>query len=692
MTKKSQKIIIYFILTNFILNIPLFTSAQFPGFGFGFGEEVPVVDEKAIRLLARIADVLDALTTQTAYEFHKANLTLVRLLELQFRDMANRAGVDSLKEENLQEYLSDLETFIKKQKERVSSHEYNYALEEAGAVGVYKFISDLPFYLNCVNPRIRESLSYKIFAITQRYELGYTALRILKEIPDCSDLETIEEPTGTVRTNQLPLLAKVLQPFNFFNLAQISNQENKIPTSTISITSAFIETRDSILYTTLNVDLDLQINSAIKEEIELRKNQIKDTWPVETCVKNIILPEDGGKYLCLEYKTLIDVADLEKIKNNFALSNPLEMSSADINIYKKFAQLQNVFTKTNIATLTLVTSTDLAGNFPNEEETAKLVDEMCASFKTGEGGLEITSAYEICVKKFLEILKKKADIEKIKVGSYREITENGLNNFNNLSQRIKRLKTELEAAGCDIAAGDLEVTDQDIDQMINDYRLNLNRIIPFQRNIENTIRQLESSYDNIFRSINRILRDQYNANVRLFLFLRFFKTLLYQIIASLFGVDLEKTIIPDLLKDIEEERRALKVLIETTFRHLQNFLNASANLNKTTNEFKYMLYANNFNKGKTLADIYKTDLTAQKIEALERFVDRIKTENVKCYQFENEQAVFLKNKNKNLAKETINKGVSKTSKIESAQNRSWNLVSLIERIFRPKLVEIRFNQ
>lgn len=688
MTKKSQKIIIYFILINFILNIPLSTSAQFPG--FGFNEEVPVVDEKAIKLLARIADVLDALTTQTAYEFHKANLTLVRLLELQFRDMANKVGVDSLKEENLQEYLSDLETFIKKQKERVSSYEYNYTLEEAGTVGVYKFISDLPSYLNCVNPRIRDDLSYKIFAITQKYGLGYTALSILKEIPDCSDLETIEEPTGTVRTNQLPLLTKILQPFNFFNLAQISNQEDKIPTSTISITSAFIETKDRIVYTTLNVDLNLQIDSANKKELESRQNQIKDTWPIETCVKNIILPEDGGKYLCLEYKTLIDVADLEKTKNNFALSNPLEMSSADINIYKKFAQLQNVFTKTNIATLTLATSTDLAGNFPNEKEAAKLVDEMCANFKTGEGGFEITSAYLICVKKFLQILKKKAEIEKIKVESYQEITENGANNFNNLSQRIKRLKTELESANCDIAVSDLEIIDQEIEQLNNDYRLILNKIIPFQRDIENTIRQLERSYENIFRNINLILRDQYNANVRLFLFLRFFKTLIYQIIASLFGIDLEKTIIPDLLKDIEEERQGLKALIETTFRHQQNFLNASANLNKTTNEFKYMLYANNFNKGKTLADIYKTDLTAQKIEALERFVNRIKTENVKCYQFENEQTVFLKNKS--MAREPINKSISKTSKIESAQNRSWDLVSLIERIFRPKLVEIRFNQ
>jgi hypothetical protein len=651
-----KKTIIYFLLIA-VLAINFAQAQVFP-------EMVPVIDPKAVQALSRIGDVLDSILTLFGNEFKKLNLTTSRILETQFQQMAGKIAVDSLKAQQYLKNLNELEKFleIREEKVKASSTAYAEALEEAKIVGAYLGLQDFINGLNCLNPRIRDELTNYLKDLNREFNLSLKAEDLLNKIPDCPYEEKV---TVALRPN---FFAWLTQPFKL-NLAQTTqlSPEEEIPS--ITITPAFQETEDSIELSDLeNLSASL-IKSRAKEKEEERKKEIGKAWPVEECAEFIEVDRyiNRGKPLCKRYNILIPGEDVEKFKQELALNNPLTNTAQDINVFQVLTKPQSVANQTGISTSSVSTSSDFAGTFSSKEETKKVVDRICASYKYGEGEDNLTSAYALCLKQFNEQLKKLAEIQKNEVENKKKNAEEAQKKMEEAEAKADQLKDQIDPNVCPGAYEDLEEITQELGGKVVLYTGLIGELSRVSSQLNSLMSQINNLSFQIDDLLNQVLTTSADVLKVINNILSLFKSIL-----SWFGLDLNLPIINDILGRLQNLRAEILPQVRQIIQKFNQVLDPLSELISRFNQLSYNLYQSDFTHSSVLNDLYELDLILQKLDAYERAV--LKGE---CSSGSSSSGVSL----------IKNQVIVVESKKE--QKKSFNLFASLKNLFAPKIVEIR---
>jgi hypothetical protein len=610
-----KKTIIYFLLIA-VLSINLAQAQVFP-------EMVPVTDPKAVQVLSRIGDVLDSILTLFGNEFKKINLTTERILETQFQQMAGKVVVDSLKAQQYFKNLTEIEEFIKLRKKKASSPEYyTKTIEDARRTGTFLGLLEFVKGLKCLNPRIRNELTNYLKNLSGEFDLSLEAEELLNKIPDCPS-----ETTGpvTLRPN---FFAWLTQPFKL-NLAQITqlSPEEEIPS--ITITPAFQETEDSIELSDLeNLSASL-VKSRAKEKEEERRKEIGEVWPIEECSKATVDKNiSGGKFLCEKYKKLLSREDLEALRKELALNNPLTNTAQDINVFEVLTKPQSVANQIGISTSSVSTFSDFAGTFFSKEETKKVVDQICASYKSEKGEDNLTSAYALCLKQFNEQLKKLVEIQKNEVENKKKNTEDVQKEIKKAETKANQLKDQIDPNVCPGAYEDLEEITQELGGKVVLYT----RLISELSRVSSQLNSLMSQINNLSFQIDNLLNQVLN---------------------------LRTEILPQVRQIIQKFNQILNTLSELISRF---------------NQLSYNLYRGDFTSSSVLNDLYELNLILQKLDAYERAVLKGECSSGgggspgKVSLIEN-QVIVVESK--------------------KGQKKSFNFFASLKNLFAPKIVEIR---
>lgn len=593
--KKSLINFLIIVFLSFSL-LPKFALSQLP-----FLEYVPVIDEKAVRALGRVADVLDSLLTLTTEELQKLNTQIAHILDNQIKEQANQIVTDVLKEMTYQEYIAEVKELIKKHEIKEPA-QIEKDLKEARMAGAYLGLEEFTQKTHCLNPRLRNEITNFASILGTDYDLSRTAQDFLQQIPDCQE-------TYSLTPSSLSLRLKIFSPFNLGSfLAQLRSPTVPSPEiPEIVIQPAFQETEDTLETSEIKNSLQTTVLARINQKEEERKKELAEVRPLyETCLREAFTDSD---VICLEKKTVISLNELKKSLEN--KENPLLQSFEDKNIYRQLASSQNVLTKLGLTTSSLSSPTDLA---PSTTTFKEIIDESCADYLKDKPIDELSSAYVRCLKIFNEKIDNLAKIQKEKLDSIKKQAEENQKRYNDLAKKAEELKDEVR--DCDHAYNNLEALTQELGSqaaiylgIFNEINKLSNQLLPVINQIKNLSSQLDSLLNQIFNSSFEVI-STLNS------FLDLFKSIL-----NIFGLDLNLPIISDLLNKLKDIKTQVLPQVQEFINKFNQVLDKQAGVIYDFNRFYFDLNKANISRASILSDLYKAEEIAQKLEAYQRLAE-----------------------------------------------------------------------
>jgi hypothetical protein len=648
---------------------------------------VPVIDTNAIKTLIQINDSLNSLLSITTEQFNKANKTLLGILETKYEEAINKIFTDSLKEEEYQEYSTNLIKFVQSRQDMAANKmEIEPVITEAKNACAYKTLKQLPNNIPCINPNTREKFTNYLISFMAPFGLSEKAQETADQIPDC-----YIQGNTTPAFKKINFFAWLTKPFQL-NLAQVGNNINSSEASPISISPAFQDTEDSAQLANTKSLVEKLIITATEECAQKMEKTIGDTFPVMQCIEETT-EFDGGQYVCLEQQTLISSKELQDIKNNINLTNPLDRNIQDINIHKKFTQTQDLFKKIGLMTTTTISgSSDLTGNFSDEKEVQNLIKQTCEeNFVSEDNDTDdndnVTKttksiAYAICIKQFNKKLKVHLDIKKKQLTEIEQFANNTNSTTENLLAKANSLLPSL--ASCKNAQNDVMEIIEKLNGKRNNYLDNFlgpnSTLKKFQQEFNIINNQASSSITEINKNMQKINATLKKVSEKIGPITKNVSKALENISSFLgfdVGLDINRAISTETIKQIENTLKNV-TQFSGNINNLvqQSFAILAGALTKFTN-FNFDLAQSNVLRTDILNDNYSLKNASQKLDAYERLAQK-----GGCSQSSTAgTSISLLNKNPVIVIES-----------KKSEPKSINFLALIKNFWQPKLVEFKNEQ
>jgi hypothetical protein len=648
---------------------------------------VPVIDTNAIKTLIQINDSLNSLLSITTEQFNKANKTLLGILETKYEEAINKIFTDSLKEEEYQEYSTNLIKFVQSRQDMAANKmEIEPVITEAKNACAYKTLKQLPNNIPCINPNTREKFTNYLISFMAPFGLSEKAQEIADQIPDC-----YIQGNTTPAFKKINFFAWLTKPFQL-NLAQVGNNINSSEASPISISPAFQDTEDSAQLANTKSLVEKLIITATEECAQKMEKTIGDTFPVMQCIEETT-EFDGGQYVCLEQQILLSSKELQDIKNNINLTNPLDRNIQDINIHKKFTQTQDLFKKIGLMTTTTISSSsDLTGNFSDEKEVQNLIKQTCEeNFVSEDNDTDdndnVTKttksiAYAICIKQFNKKLKVHLDIKKKQLTEIEQFANNTNSTTENLLAKANSLLLSL--ASCKNAQNDVMEIIEKLNGKRNNYLDNFlgpnSTLKKFQQEFNIINNQASSSITEINKNMQKINATLKKVSEKIGPITKNVSKALENISSFLgfdVGLDINRAISTETIKQIENTLKNV-TQFSGNINNLvqQSFAILAGALTKFTN-FNFDLAQSNVLRTDLLNDNYSLKNASQKLDAYERLAQK-----GGCSQSSTAgTSISLLNKNPVIVIES-----------KKSEPKSINFLALIKNFWQPKLVEFKNEQ
>ena len=694
-----KKVIIYSIILSLLINN--FAKSQDLHLPI---DKVPVIDRNITYVLGQLEKlnrIFQVLLITIAELSKQTNVLSSKILETRFQQMSADLVSDISKAQQYIKNLSEMEVFLEERRNKVKDQvTYSEALQEAKTAGAYLGLQDFINSLSCVNPAIRDELIDYLKDLNREFNLSLKAEELLNNIPDCSS-----ETTNQIILKPPSFFAWLTQPFKL-NLAQINPPAPGEEIPPITITSALQETENSIELSNLkNISASL-IRSRAKEKEEERKKEIGEVWPVEKCSKEIVDENiAGGIPICLEYSTLISGKDIEQLKQQLSLNNPLNNPSQSMEFFQSL--IPSSLNQIGITTSSISTPSKILENLKDEVKIKKLINKKCASYKVGPPergeteGTEVASdienpsipligkvqtGYIACVQQLWEQFTQLTESLKKDIEDRMNRAIVNKNVIEALKIKAELLKSRIDPNVCPGASRDLEKITQLLETKDRVYeittatltiRLNVNL-----RGLENLISSFRSeiftSLDQAFSELRDILPfinvsiDQFIKNVLNNIFDN-----LNRIISNILE-DLDLKVFEPIIHGIKTRPLKFskdKILnkLKQALTELNKALGPVANFVVMYNETIDELYSSKLTNSSFLNDSYELDLIAQKLDAYERAIER-----GECLPKNGSSGGVSLIKNQVIVVEN-----------KKEKNKSFNLFASLKNMFAPKIVEIR---
>ncbi len=649
-------------------------------------EAVPTFDEEVYKLGLHVLRALlvtgasvDSLNVILSREFQLLNLWISQLLENQINDKITQIFVDTLKETTYVDYRVEVEKLIELSKITNidttlpgGSKSYREYIEEARYAGAILALQELREKLGpCLNPRIRQSISNYIIALTENYHLNITADNILKNVPNCEPKEfsnsTVFKPS---------FLVTLIQPFGL--LAQIAQEP--IETSELSptvIMPKIQDTEDTVEESSVMFFINnLFADKIHQKEIE-RKQTLGSIKPLETCVKYDFL--DDGTAICTQYNTIVDLLQLQKTLQSGILTNASLFSNTEATkIFPIFSNQQNVFVKLGLTTSTLTRFEDMGASLPHKDAIKSAIDQLCKSYFQGSENIDtFLNSYFTCLLKFRDNLSSLISDEYNKVKGMFDLAffqqRNSYFSLLNDSDSILKKVQNGMPQSCTGAYEDIQNIYEDVKDKLNEYE-NLFRTIDAIKGeilaINMSMIDLNQSLDNLKNAIN------YTSFSVINILKHFVRP-----ITDVQYLPLLPTLLSE-LKNVENKvgNTDSAEALEDLRNKIEEVLDREATIVEQFNR-KYfdILYKHNISRTRILKDIYFYNEIIQRLNEYQRLLD-----SGGCIKYQNA--------NRNLSSYNVQNNIISSDNITTPIVKFFNWKNLLNNFLGSKLVEIRFKR
>jgi hypothetical protein len=687
-----KKVIIYLLILSLLVNN--FAKAEPLPLPI---DKVPVIDTNIINVigqLKKLATDLELLLITISELSKQTNVLSSKILETRFQQMSADLVGDISKAQQYIKNLSEMEVFLEERRNKVKDQNtYSEALQEAKTAGAYLGLQDFINSLSCVNPAIRDELTDYLKDLNREFNLPLKAEELLNNIPDCSS-----ETTNQIILKPPSFFAWLTQPFKL-NLAQINPPAPGEEIPPITITSALQETENSIELSNLkNISASL-IRSRAKEKEEERKKEIGEIWPVEKCSKEIVDENiAGGIPICLKYSTLISGKDIEQLKQQLSLNNPLNNPSQSMEFFQSL--IPSSLSQIGITTSSISTPSKILENLKYEREIKKLINKKCASYKVGppeRGEAEdlevpedienpsillgkIQTGYIACVQQLWEQFTQLTESLKKDIEDRMNRAIVNKNVIEALKIKAELLKSRIDPNVCPGASKDLEKIITLLQGKGGIYLETMGKLAQFSVSLTALTNSISLFRSRIFTSLDEAfskLRDILpflNFSID-----RFIKELISGILDDLKSFlstkigEIPLPIIHDIkIGPLKFSKDQILGKLRVALNELNLALGPVANFVVTYNETIDELYSSKLTNSSFINDSYELDLIAQKLEAYERAIERGECLPKNGYSggvsLIKNQVIVVENKKE--------------------KNKSFNLFASLKNMFAPKIVEI----
>lgn len=662
MKKFVNFFIFVFLLTQVIPNFTLGASDSGTGGGGSlFSEYVPVIDEKAVRTLVRIADVLDSLVVLNSEEFQKLNLQIAKLLDNQYKDAAANAINDALKDMGFRDFVGESIGLLNAHRITDLS-QISDEIEDAKKAGAYNgLINFVDFIRRDRNFLYPEEKADLIQTIRNRgfsdLDLEQIALKMITDIPSPS-------PASYQASNYQPTLS-LIAPFNLGRLlAQFSGNGGGLSSElpSVAIRPVFEETQINILSSYTQSSLISEVLNNISFQKDERVLQIGGFKPLyQTCSKWITTDSD---IVCANKITVIGVEHLSSILTN---NSNFSQSFSTPNTY------QEIFSLSSLAARTLINREEMASGV-NLSNIDTVINRRCLSYLQRPDAVSTKAiiSYLDCLKSFNGEFRSLIEAERTKLISLIDLINRTFGDFNQvlvevrnlqgqvgncteLSRRLSKyegflegrlnfyssVRTEAESKLADISR---------IEQQINENEVAIN----------NLIYQLRRSGFEILSVLTRFLQWYYSENPDFFQITDLQKSLIPQFLAYT-----TSTITEEMIDDFLNQLNAI-------YDQQKQLLESIARLSEELSQSK-------FSRLMVISDRYKAREILENTYAYRDILDRVSRGEIYFPCVSGNTGLSLQKKPEVII-------------VKSDQNIKKSPLSFLTNIFRSYSIEINFKK